>query len=112
MGNRKSKSGFTYRNGDNRSRDARREPLTKKEVAAAFRDDNRFPPLLSLQQAAKLSHYAPGTLKRLLSEGFFQHSAKRNKPVLFWRDRFVQEVMEMNAARERQKNSNAQKGGD
>jgi len=109
--NQKSQNSYTYKSDNNRNQNARRKPLTKEEITAAFKNDNHFPPLLSLEQAGELSHYAPGTIKRLVSEGFFCNSVKRNKPVLFWRDRFVQEVMEMNAARERQENSKAQKGG-
>jgi len=112
MGNRKKQTDSAYRNGNNRSRGTQRKPLGKDEIIAAFRNEDKFPPLLSLEQASELSHYASSTIKRLVSEGFFCNSVKRNKPVLFWRDRFVQEVMEMNAARQRQKNSNAQKGGD
>ncbi len=52
-----------------------------------------FPPILSLSQAAKLSHLASSTLKRKVSEGHFKLSVKRNKPLLFWRDRFVKELM-------------------
>jgi len=111
MGNHDTKLDWRHRKFSRRQRN-HRKPLSKDEIVAAFSSDDRFPPLLSLEQASELSHYAPGTIKRLVSEGFFCNSVKRNKPVLFWRDRFVQEVMEMNAARERQKNSNSQKGGD
>jgi hypothetical protein len=33
------------------------------------------------------------TFYKKVSEGEFKHSVKRGKPLLFWRDRFVQEVM-------------------
>ena len=42
--------------------------------------------------AAAISGYARATLKRLLSEGQFKNGAKRRKPVLFWRDRFIQDL--------------------
>ena len=94
----------------------KRSPLTVKEIESAFRSDIYFPPILSLEQAAKLAHLAPSTVKRLASEGFFADSIRRGKPVAFWRDRFVVEVMELDKARQRQKNSRAQKktpkGGD
>jgi len=89
----------------------RRKPLALDEVEAAFRNDARFPPLLSLEQAAKLAHLAPSTIKRLASEGYFRHSVRRGKPIAFWRDRFVVEVMELDKTRRRIKNSKSQKGG-
>lgn len=89
---------------------APRKPLSHNEVVAAFRNDTLFPPLLSLDQAAKLAHFAPGTIKRLASEGYFCNSVRRGKPIAFWRDRFVVEVMELDKARKRIKNSKLQKG--
>lgn len=52
-----------------------------------------YPPLLSVDQAARLAHMARGTLLRKISEGAFKRSVKRGKPVLFFRDFFVQELM-------------------
>lgn len=52
-----------------------------------------FPPVLSLEQAAKLAHLAPSTVKRKVSEGHFKKSVKRGKPLLFWRDKFVKELL-------------------
>ena len=95
---------------------ASRNPLTGKEVQNAFLIDNQFPPILSLDQASKLAHLAPSTIKRLASEGFFGNSIRRGKPVAFWRDRFVVEVMELDRVRVRNRNARAQnnnqKGGD
>ena len=88
-----------------------RKPLAHSEVVAAFRNDMRFPPLLSLEQAAQLAHFAPSTIKRLVSEGYFSNSVRRGKPIAFWRDRFVVEVMELDKERKRVKNSKSQKGG-
>jgi hypothetical protein len=76
-----------------------RKTLSRDEVEAAFKNDTRFPPLLSLDQAAKLSHFAPSTIKRLASEGFFCNSVRRGKPIAFWRDRFIVEVMELDNSR-------------
>jgi len=92
-------------------RPIRRKPLALDEVETAFRNEVRFPPLLSLGQAAELAHLAPGTIKRLASEGCFRHSVRRGKPIAFWRDRFVVEVMELDKTRKRNKNSKSQKGG-
>ena len=91
-------------------RPAPRKPLAHTEVVAAFRNDTLFPPLLSLDQAAQLAHFAPGTIKRLVSEGYFRNSVRRGKPIAFWRDRFVVEVMELDKARKRIKNSKLKKG--
>jgi hypothetical protein len=78
-----------------------RKPLTSGEIETAFRTDTQFPPLLSLEQAASLSHFAAGTIKRLVSEGFFRDSVRRGKPIAFWRDRFVAEIMELDKTRKR-----------
>jgi hypothetical protein len=88
-----------------------RKPLAHNEVVVAFRNDMRFPPLLSLEQAAQLAHFAPSTIKRLVSEGYFSNSVRRGKPIAFWRDRFIVEVMELDKERKRLKNSKSQKGG-
>ena len=48
-----------------------RRMLDRNEVAAAFKDDDRFPPILSLCQAAQLAHFSPATVKRFVSEGYF-----------------------------------------
>ena len=78
-----------------------RKPLMSGEIETAFRTDTQFPPLLSLEQAAGLSHFAPGTIKRLASEGYFRDSIRRGKPIAFWRDRFVAEIMELDKTRKR-----------
>ncbi len=88
-----------------------RKPLGHDEIAAAFQNDPLFPPILSLEQAAQLAHLAPGTLKRLVCEGFFANSVRRGKPIAFWRNRFVTETMELDRARERNRHSRQQKGG-
>ena len=54
----------------------------------------QYPPILSLRQAAEIAQIAPGTLKRKVSEGAFSKSVKRGKPLRFWRDLFVQELMD------------------
>jgi len=89
-----------------------RKPLGTDEIEVAFRNDPSFPPILSLEQAAQLAHLAPGTLKRLVCEGFFANSVRRGKPIAFWRNRFVAEAMELDRARERNRHSKQQKGGN
>ena len=54
-----------------------------------------YPAVLDLQQAAAIAHMAPATLKRKVSEGYFKKSVKRDKPLLFWREFFVQELMKL-----------------
>ena len=102
---------FSAKNGSkvDLGRPARHLCLTPREVQAAFKNCPQFPPILSLEQAVELAHLAPSTLKRLASEGFFADSIRRGKPVAFWRDRFVVEVMKLDKARKRHKNSRAQK---
>jgi hypothetical protein len=85
-----------------------RKPLSRDEVESAFRNDPRFPPLLSLEQAAQLAHFASSTIKRLASEGFSRNSVRRGKPMAFWRDRFIVEVMELDNARKRSKHSKSE----
>ena len=68
--------------------------LTLAEVKAAFVSlSDEYPPILSLEKAAELAGYTPGTLKKKVSEGCFRNSASRGKPLRFWRDRFILEVM-------------------
>ena len=64
-------------------------PLSINEIKEAFGKSDQYGPILTLKQAAELSHYKPTTLKRKTSEGFFKGSVARGKPLLFWRDRFV-----------------------
>jgi len=86
-----------------------RKPLSRDEVKAAFGNEPRFPPLLSLDQAAQLAHLAPSTVKRLASEGRFRNSVRRGKPIAFWRDRFVVEVMDLDNARKHSKHSKSKR---
>ncbi|MDB5320630.1 MAG: hypothetical protein JWN40_2261 [Phycisphaerales bacterium] len=68
--------------------------LSEEEVAAAFANTaTQYGPILKLKDAAAIVGVATGTLKRWASEGRFPRSAKRGKPLLFWPDRFVAEVM-------------------
>ncbi len=64
---------------------AKRESLIKPfadislpDIRKTFESLNEnYPPVLSLDQAAKLAHLAPSTLKRKVSEGHFKESVKR-----------------------------------
>ncbi len=108
MKNTKQQSRVQHRRARGLRRFTDRKPLSHSEVEAAFKNDTRFPPLLSLDQAAQLAHLAPSTIKRLASEGCFRNSVRRGKPIAFWRDRFVVEVMELDSVRKRNKHSKLQ----
>lgn len=64
------------------------------EISRAFdTPQNPFGPILSLKEAAVLAKLAPSTLKRLISEGKYAGCVKRGRPLRFWRDRFIVELM-------------------
>ncbi len=65
--------------------------LSKREVQDALPPDT--PAILTLAEAAALARLAPATLKRHVSEGRYRDCVIRGKPLRFWRDRFVQQVM-------------------
>lgn len=70
------------------------ERLPLADVRKSFElHAQEYPPILSAQQAAVLSHYALSTLKRKVSEGHFRKSVKPGRPLLFYGDYFVQELM-------------------
>jgi hypothetical protein len=73
-------------------RAARQLSLAEVQVAYAVYPD-RYPPILTLSEAAEIARLKPGTLKRKVSEGRFRGSVRKGKPLLFWRDRFVQALM-------------------
>jgi hypothetical protein len=68
-------------------------PLTKEDIRQAFAVPAAVPPILSLSEAADLVKLRPQTLKRKVSEGLYAGSLVRGKPLRFWRDRLVGEVM-------------------
>jgi hypothetical protein len=68
--------------------------LSPEEVTNALASTAAtYAAIITLKEAAMIARVAPSTLKRWVSEGRFRRSAKRGKPLLFWRDRFVAEVM-------------------
>jgi hypothetical protein len=72
----------------------KRKPLTLSEVREAYEPlGEKYPPLLSLEQAAEISGYTVLSLKKKLSEGAFRDAVSRGKPLFFWRDRLVLELM-------------------
>jgi hypothetical protein len=68
-------------------------PLTTDDIHQAFAVPAIIPPILSLSEAAVLVKLRPQTLKRKVSEGLYAQSVVRGKPLRFWRDRLVGEVM-------------------
>ena len=79
------------RRDDNRMCFARLEP---EEIRKAFEPINdKYPPILSKEQAAELAGYRPSTLVRKVSEGLFDDCVSRRRPLRFWRDRFIKKVM-------------------
>lgn len=55
--------------------------------------EDRFPPILSLEQAADLLGLKEQTIRKHLSEGKYPRSSRRGHPVRFWRDLLVHEYM-------------------
>ncbi|MBL4808635.1 MAG: hypothetical protein JKY43_01080 [Phycisphaerales bacterium] len=53
----------------------------------------KLPPIITLEEAALIARRSIYTIKRLVTEGRFKKSAKPGKPLLFHRDRFIQEVL-------------------
>jgi hypothetical protein len=76
-----------------KSDDSAFEPLTPIDIREAFAVPATIPPILSLSEAAGLVKLRPQTLKRKVSEGLYAKSVVRGKPLRFWRDRLVMEVM-------------------
>ena len=56
-------------------------------------EEYELPPIITLEEAAKIARRSKYTIKRLVSEGRFPKSAKPGKPLLFLRDRYIQELM-------------------
>lgn len=61
--------------------------------ARAMGEEYELPPIITLEEAATIARRSPFTIKRLVSEGRFPRSAKTGKPLLFLRDRFIQELV-------------------
>jgi hypothetical protein len=68
------------------------QKITMAEIAAVC-DRANLPPILDLGEAAKLIKLKASTLRRKVSEGAFKGCVARGKPLRFWRDRLVYQVM-------------------
>ncbi len=65
--------------------------LTRKEIRLVLGD--MYPPIITVEEAAKIARVAVKTIYKKVCEGHFKRSVRRGKPLRFWRDTFVQEVM-------------------
>lgn len=61
--------------------------------ARAMAEEYELPPIITLEEAATIARRSKYTIKRLVSEGRFPKSSKPGKPLLFLRDRFIQELV-------------------
>jgi excisionase family DNA binding protein len=68
--------------------------ISTEEIRAAFADEasnTAFPPILSVQQAARLMQVPVGTIYDWSSRGLLRHCSKKiGKHLRILRDRFVQ----------------------
>jgi hypothetical protein len=71
--------------------DKRTAKLSLKEIRNALGPS--FKPIITVDEAAQLARLAVKTIQKKVSEGQFKQSVKRGRPLLFWTDRFVQELM-------------------
>jgi hypothetical protein len=69
----------------------RQAKLSLKEIRTALGDG--YKPIITVNEAAAISRLAVKTIQKKVSEGCFKQSVKRGRPLLFWTDRFVQELM-------------------
>jgi hypothetical protein len=65
--------------------------LSLKEIRTALGE--AYKPILTVEEASALSRLAVKTIQKKVSEGCFKQSVKRGRPLLFWTDRFLQELM-------------------
>ena len=69
----------------------RQGKLSLKEIRTALGEN--YKPIMTVEEAAAVSRLAVKTIQKKVSEGCFKQSVKRGRPLLFWTDRFVQELM-------------------
>lgn len=66
-----------------------RGPLTDDELRHSL---DGVPPILGVDQAARLLGVARSTLYHQVSRGRYRGAVKRGRPLLFFRDRLVREA--------------------
>lgn len=69
--------------------------ISMRDIRATT-EGTEIPMILTAEEAAGIARCAVQTLRRQVSEGRYSDCVKRGKPLLFWRDRFIQEVMKDN----------------
>ena len=67
--------------------------ITLAEARAAG-EELGLPPIITLEEAALVARQSPFTIKRKVSEGYFPKSARPGKPLRFWRDKYIVELMQ------------------
>lgn len=68
--------------------------VTLEMIRDSFKGlEDRFPPMLSLEQAADLLGLKEQTIRKHLSEGKYPRSSRCGNPIRFWRDLLVHEYM-------------------
>jgi hypothetical protein len=73
---------------------AKKRRCTVEEVRAMFAgQDDRYPPIMTLAQAASLVGLQPQTLRKHRSEGKYAQCSSPGHPVRFLRDQFLCEFM-------------------
>ena len=70
----------------------KREKITRREITAAFDTEemnDRFPPILKIEQVAELLQCSQSTVEKLSASGKLNFAKSNRGPVRFWRDRVV-----------------------
>lgn len=69
---------------------SKRRAIGHDEIESAI-DPDRFPPILTPDEAARLLRVSKSTVYHMVSRGELKGSVKRGKPLRFWRDRLIRE---------------------
>ncbi len=73
--------------------EVRQRRVTVKNVEIAFELlSDKYPPVLTLAEAAEIARLKPSTLKRHVSEGKYKFCKIKGKPLRFFRNKFVVEL--------------------
>jgi hypothetical protein len=68
--------------------------LTQRQARELFDGiEDRYPPLLTYEQAAELAQVSVSTLKGWFSQGLYANAVRRTKPARVLRDVFIREFM-------------------
>lgn len=78
-------------NGERRSSEggsSRPRPLARDELGVGL---SNYPPLLTIDEAARLLRVSKSTLYGHVSRGKYRDAVKRGRPLVFYRDRLVRD---------------------